>query len=95
MDSDRRGANADDARQKTDNIADEDRLMKFDGVHGDRDERLPRPGLLFNFIEGADDAGLVDVAEQSAAKDGAQRVGVVGHHDGFKGQIASGRQCRH
>src|SRR5207249_9534712 len=87
VNGDRRGANADNARQKADDVADEHGPVKFDGVHSDRNQRLARPALFFEFVQRADHAGLVDVAEQDAAKDGAEWVGVVRHHDGLEGQM--------
>ena len=45
-----------------------------------------RPAALYDLI-GLDGAGLVDVGENDAAEYGAQRVGVLGHHDDPDGRL--------
>ena len=75
LDGDRGAAAAQRLGVEADQVADEDRRVKDHLAHGDGDQAPGRVPMRL------DRARLVDVRQDDAAEDGAQGVGVLGHHD--------------
>lgn len=79
MHGDRCGAYAICSAVEADDVADEDRLMKDDLSHGDRDVSVVGLSACF------DETGLINVGKQHAAEDGVGGVHVARHHDDADG----------
>ena len=95
MRGDRRPADTGHLRPEAHDFPHADRLVKLDSIHGDGDDHRQRPPLAENFVNRADRAGLVDVAKQHAAEDGAEGVGVARHHDDLHSEVAFRRKREH
>jgi acyl-CoA thioesterase YciA len=86
---DRGVADAERAGEEADQVADEDRGVKYDFAHRDGDDAARTGAMRF------DRARLVDVGEDHAAEDGAQGVGVLRHHDDAdRGHLPEGQVVR-
>jgi hypothetical protein len=84
LDGDGLGAQASGLGEEVDDVAESDGCAEVDAVDGGGDPAVVAVAA------GLDESGLVDVAEDDAAEDGAVLVGIAGHGDHAEGEAGVG-----
>ena len=82
---DRRPPDPHHARPEADDVAHKNRLVELNPIHSDGHQCRRRPAAVLDHVMRPDYPGLIDKAEEHAAKDGADRIRIPRHHDHLDG----------